>query len=73
MTPIRAIRLKCLDCCCDNPNEVAACPIKDCSLHIYRFGTNPAIKKKEYTEEERRQMRERLAANLAKKNQAENE
>lgn len=70
-TPIKAIRLKCLDCCCGNANEVEMCPCTDCSLYQYRFGTNPAIKKKEYTEEERQKMRERFAANLAKKANAE--
>ena len=41
MTPIKAIRAKCLDCCCGNPNEVRLCPISTCSLYPYRFGKNP--------------------------------
>jgi len=41
MTPMKAIRLKCLDCCCGSSYEVAKCDITRCSLHIYRFGHNP--------------------------------
>lgn len=42
MTPMKAIRAKCLDCCCDNAAEVRACPATDCPLYCYRFGHNPA-------------------------------
>ena len=42
MTPMKAIRAKCLDCCCGQSNEVKLCPCKDCSLWQYRFGKNPA-------------------------------
>lgn len=44
MTPMQAIRAKCLDCCCGQANEVRLCPIKDCPLYDYRFGHNPARK-----------------------------
>jgi hypothetical protein len=40
-TPIKSIRLKCLDCCSNSPKEVALCPIKDCALYPYRFGKRP--------------------------------
>lgn len=40
-TPIKAIRAKCLDCCCGSSKEVARCPTLDCSLYPYRFGKNP--------------------------------
>ena len=66
MTPIKAIRAKCLDCCCGNPNEVKLCPCEDCALFPYRHGTNPFMKKREYTDEQRQQARERLKQNLAK-------
>ena len=42
MTPLKAIRLKCLDCCCGQPGTVKLCPMEDCPLHEYRFGHNPA-------------------------------
>lgn len=44
MTPMKAIRAKCLDCCCGQVNEVRICPCDDCSLHPFRFGKNPNIK-----------------------------
>lgn len=42
MTPLKSIRLKCLDCCSGSIIEVRHCPADDCSLHLYRFGKNPA-------------------------------
>lgn len=44
MTPMKAIRLKCLDCCFGLPNEVTLCPATDCSLWPYRSGHNPKLK-----------------------------
>lgn len=42
MTPLKAIRAKCLDCCGDSPTEVRECRSeKTCALWPYRFGTNP--------------------------------
>ena len=37
-TRAQAIRAKCLDCCCGIRGEVRKCPIKKCSLWIYRLG-----------------------------------
>ena len=34
----KAIRLKCLDCCCGNMAEVRKCPVTNCSLWRYRMG-----------------------------------
>jgi len=36
--PLKAIRAKCLDCCCWQADEVRLCPSKKCALHPYRFG-----------------------------------
>lgn len=41
LTPMRAIRAKCLDCCCGNPVEVRLCAIDSCSLWAYRSGHRP--------------------------------
>lgn len=41
LTPLQAIRKKCLDCMCGSKKEVRLCPIKDCPLYPYRFGKNP--------------------------------
>ena len=54
---LKAIRLKCLDCCCDSAYEVKLCPCEKCPLHPFRFGKNPYRSKKEYTEEQLEKMR----------------
>jgi hypothetical protein len=41
LTPIKAIRAKCLDCSGFQPSEVRNCGIPECSLFPYRFGKNP--------------------------------
>ena len=41
LTPIKAIRAKCLDCCGGQRQEVKLCPCTDCSLHPYRMGHRP--------------------------------
>lgn len=43
LTPIKAIRAKCLDCCCGQANEVRLCPCEDCPLYPYRLGKNPKL------------------------------
>lgn len=34
----KAIRLKCIDCCCGNMAEVRRCPVENCALWRYRMG-----------------------------------
>lgn len=34
----KAIRLKCLDCCCGQQAEVRKCPAVDCPLWRFRMG-----------------------------------
>ena len=41
LTPMRAIREKCLDCCCGSAKEVRLCSNKKCPLYPYRFGKRP--------------------------------
>jgi hypothetical protein len=48
-TPMKAIRRKCIDCCCGSSQEVGLCHIKDCALHPYRFGRRPGGEKREMT------------------------
>lgn len=59
--PLKAIRVKCLDCSCGNVNEVKLCGAKSCPLYYFRFGKNPYRKKVEYTEERKQKAREALA------------
>lgn len=40
-SPLRAIRLNCLDCMGGSGNEVKLCPSEQCPLYPYRFGKNP--------------------------------
>lgn len=58
--PVKAIRAKCLDCCCGQANEVKECPITDCPLHAFRYGKNPYRTKREMTDEQRMANREQL-------------
>lgn len=41
LTPIKAIRAKCLDCTCNQPKEISECCIKTCALWPYRMGKRP--------------------------------
>lgn len=44
MTPLKAIRAKCMDCMYEQINEIRLCPCTDCPLWEYRLGHNPNIK-----------------------------
>ena len=41
LTPIKAIRAKCLECSGGQPSEVRECLITDCPLYPFRMGKNP--------------------------------
>lgn len=41
LTPIKAIRAKCLDCCCDSRTAVRFCSVENCPLYPYRMGHRP--------------------------------
>jgi len=41
MTPLKAIRKKCIDCKCNQAYEVKLCPINDYILHPFRFSKSP--------------------------------
>jgi hypothetical protein len=45
-SPIRAIRSKCLDCCCGAASEVRKCVAVTCPLWPLRMGSNPFHGKK---------------------------
>ncbi|MGA2775652.1 MAG: hypothetical protein ABSE81_06295 [Candidatus Omnitrophota bacterium] len=54
LTPVKAIRAKCLDCSGFQPSEVRRCESEDCPLFPYRLGKNPnrvGIKKLGYSDE----------------------
>lgn len=66
-TPLEAIKMKCLDCMGGMKSEVKLCPITDCPLYPYRLGKNPFRTKREYTEEEKAAMVERLRSAKSEK------
>ena len=41
LAPLKAVRNKCLDCCCESADEVRLCPVEDCSLWPFRMGVYP--------------------------------
>ena len=66
LTPIKAIKEKCLDCCCGQREEVKMCPVKTCPLHDFRLGKNPN-RKRNLTDEQREAAKVRLAKARAAK------
>lgn len=67
-SPLKAIRAKCLDCCCDQTTEVKLCSASTCPLHPFRFGKNP-FRKRELTDEQREALCQRLELGRAKNTQ----
>lgn len=57
---MKAIRAKCIDCCCGDKNQVKLCPSEDCPIHPFRFGKNPFHTRRKLTEEEKAELIERL-------------
>ena len=41
LTPIKAIRAKCMDCCAGQFVEVRLCAVEKCPLYEYRMGHRP--------------------------------
>ena len=58
--PVKAIKAKCLDCCCGQPAEVKECPVISCALHPFRLGKNPYRTKRTMSEEQRAAAAERF-------------
>ena len=46
--PLKAIRARCLDCCCGNASEVRKCVAVDCPSWPFRMGVNPFRQKPRY-------------------------
>lgn len=60
ITQLQAIKRHCLDCMFGDKKEVAACEEMDCNLHPFRMGKNPFHPKRDLTDEEKKEMVERL-------------
>lgn len=41
VTPIKAIRKKCLDCCCGSHKEIKYCTVIKCAIYPYRLCRRP--------------------------------
>ena len=59
MTPMKAIRAKCLDCCGGQYSEVKLCLCINCPLYDFRLGKNPNRKPRNLSDEQREALRER--------------
>jgi len=60
LTPIKAIRQKCLECSNWSFSEIEQCPISDCALYPFRFGKVPGRKKRILSDEQRKIVAERF-------------
>jgi hypothetical protein len=58
LTPMKAIRAKCLDCSGGNATEVKLCTCQDCPLYPFRLGM-PKWRKRVVTDEQRAIMRKK--------------
>ena len=41
LTPLKAIRAKCIECSCGQTKEIKLCNLKNCPLYPYRMGKRP--------------------------------
>jgi len=60
--PIKAIRVKCLDCSGDSRKEVEFCTLTACSLYPFRMGRNPFRTQRAMTDSQKAEIRVRLQA-----------
>ena len=70
-TPLKAIREKCLDCCCYQLAEVRECGAERCPLYPFRMGKNPYRIKRQLSDEQKQALAQRLSKKRAEK-QAKN-
>lgn len=61
MSPIEALRLKCLDCCAGSAHEVRLCVAVACPNWPFRMGHSPFRAKKILSDEQKDALRVRLA------------
>ena len=63
--PLKAIRARCLDCCCGSGPEVRKCTAVACPSWPFRMGVNPFREKRVLSDEQKRAMADRLAKGRA--------
>lgn len=64
ISPLKAIRLKCLDCSGGSFNEVKLCPVEKCPLYPFREGRNPFVQKQEWSADRRAAQKARFVQNV---------
>lgn len=57
--PVKAIREKCLDCCCWQEREVKYCTVTNCALFPFRMNKNP-YRSLDISDDERQKRSERM-------------
>ncbi len=67
MSPLAAIRLRCLDCCGEQPSEVLKCTAVKCAAWPFRMNKNPWRSGRKMSEEQREVLRERGRTLAAKR------
>ena len=68
-TPMKAIQVFCFECCGGMKQDIKECTAKDCALYPYRMGKNPYRKSREYSDEEKEQLKERVKKAREMKNE----
>jgi hypothetical protein len=58
--PLKALRARCLDCCCGAASEVRKCTAVNCPSWPFRMGINPFREKRVLSPEQRQAMAKRL-------------
>lgn len=71
-SPLKAIKIHCLECCGYQYAEVRNCPCTSCFLYPFRNGKNP-FRTHNLTEEQKIQARDRLANARKEKKEKEKE
>jgi hypothetical protein len=59
--PLKALRARCLDCCCGSSSEVCKCTAVNCPAWPFRMGVNPFRQKRKLSDDRRRAAAERFA------------
>jgi hypothetical protein len=59
MSPLKALRLHCVECCCGSTSEVRMCVSVRCPAWPFRMGTSPWRAERQITDEQREELRER--------------
>ncbi len=71
LTPIKAIRKKCLDCSGGEHKEIEGCPITECPLYPYRFGKRPETAAKHSAKQNKNKEMPKFKRSMKKKEEGE--